>query len=389
MKKKAGLTIRKKMFISYISVTLLLIATGIIGIFYVGRVYNNGRDIYENNIKSVECLKSISENLKELDKCIFHLIVAEKWQYEEECGDKIDALIADNVSLLEAYSKFEITDKEKELYEQGKASVLEYHEQVDRLIKATQLENEADTMKMYQEDLLPIANSTNELIETAVDVAIDQAKQANADNQNIYNEIIWIICFFMLIAVIIAIIISYRMSSYILSKLKSIQMMAKRMSEYNVSDDIETFENDEFGATVEALNESQFMVRELLDKIISESAVISNMGEEVSLAVRKSEQRIEYVNVRILEYEKLANQVEEHVKEVVHGRDMSEEEERTINQIRDMLEEAKEIRESARKELSSIATYLEQIGITSDYQNEIANNHKEQVKKFKVKERED
>ncbi len=389
MKKKAGLTIRKKMFISYISVTLLLIATGIIGIFYVGRVYNNGRDIYENNIKAVECLKSISENLKELDKCIFHLIVAEKWQYEEECGDKIDALIADNVSLLEAYSKFEITDKEKELYEQGKASVLEYHEQVDRLIKATQLENEADTMKMYQEDLLPIANSTNELIETAVDVAIDQAKQANADNQNIYNEIIWIICFFMLIAVIIAIIISYRMSSYILSKLKSIQMMAKRMSEYNVSDDIETFENDEFGATVEALNESQFMVRELLDKIISESAVISNMGEEVSLAVRKSEQRIEYVNVRILEYEKLANQVEEHVKEVVHGRDMSEEEERTINQIRDMLEEAKEIRESARKELSSIATYLEQIGITSDYQNEIANNHKEQVKKFKVKERED
>jgi len=44
------------------------------------------------------------------------------------------------------------------------------------------------------------------------------------------------------------------------------------------------------------------------------------------------------------------------------------------------------IREEARTELSNIVTYLEQIAVTSDYQNEIANNHKEQVKKFKIKD---
>lgn len=389
MKKRTGFTIRKKMLISYISVMLMLIVIGVIGIFYIEKVYDNGRAIYENNLKAVEYLKSINVNLKELDICTFHLIVELDWQHDEECSNKIDSLIADNVALMDAYSELEISDKEKELYEQGKASVLEYHKQVSELITSNQLENEAETLKMYQDKLLPVAKSTNELIETAVDVATDHAKQANEDNQTIYTNIIWLICAFMVIAIIIAIVISYRMSNYISSKLKSIQMMAKRMSEYNISDDIETYDDDEFGATVEALNESQFMVRDLLEKIINESAVISNMGEEVSLAVRKSEQRIEQVNVSILEYEKIASQVEILVKEMVDERDVTEKEELSLKQIREMLVEAKDIREFTRTELSSIATYLEQIGITSDYQNEIANNHKEQVKKFKVKERED
>ena len=131
------------------------------------------------------------------------------------------------------------------------------------------------------------------------------------------------------------------------------------------------------------------MIRDLMEKIINESAVISDMGEEVSLAVRKSEQRIEQVNVSILEYDKIVLQIEGHVKRLLEGRLLDEADEKELARLKIDLYAAKKVLEQARNELSSIAIYLEQIGITSDYQNEIANSHQYQVKKFKVKERED
>lgn len=389
MGKRIGMTMQNKMFVSYFAIILLLIATGVIGILYVRQVYNNGKHIYENDLKAVEYLKSISQNIKELDRSILHCIIDVDWVQDEDCTNEIDVLMVNNEQLMQSYYALDISDKEIELYEKGKASVLEYHQQIRDLVsKMTELD-ESECLKIYENSLLPLKESTSALIEEAVSVAIAHADESNVDNHNIYNKIVWIICAVMLGAIVIAILISISMSNYIISKLKSIQFMAKRISEYNISDDIDEFDNDEFGQTVEALNESQFMIRELLEKIIGESAVISDMGEEVSLAVRKSEQRIEQVNVRILEYDKIVLQIEGHVRALLNERTLDEEETKELERLKQDLYEAKSVLENVRTELSSVAIYLEQIGITSDYQNEIANSHKEQVKRFKIKESEE
>lgn len=389
MGKKTGLTIQRKMLISYLIIIVLLIVIGVTGIFYMGKVYNSGKAIYENDLKAVQYLKSISQNLKELDKCTFHLMVELEWEHDEECEKQIDMLIEDNLKLMDDYSKLSVSDIQKEHYELGSASVLEFHDKIEELLLDVEVLDETQMLVVYQKEFLPMQENTNALIEDAVNMAIEHADRRNQDNYNIYNKIIWIICIVMFVAVIIAIIISISMSNYFVTRLKSIQLMARRISEYNVSDDIAEVENDEFGKTVEALNESQFMIRDLMEKIINESAIISDMGEEVSLAVRKSEQRIEQVNVSILEYDKIVLKIEEHVKKLMEGRSLDEKDDNELSRLKIDLYAAKKILENARNELSSIAIYLEQIGITCDYQNEIANSHKYQVTKFKVKESEE
>lgn len=389
MGKKTFFTMRNKMLLSYFTITVLLIITGIIAIYNVGKVYNNGNKIYENDLKVVQYLENIRQNVNKLDSSVFRLVVDVKWNHDLNSVDEINDVIADNVKLMETYSALDVPGRAKDVYEQGKKHVLEYHQQIQDLIEKADELSEDDLLKQYQDNLAPMKESANAMLDEAVSIAMKNADMVNEDNRVIYKKIIWIISAVVIASFVVAIVISINMSNHILSKLKSIQLMARRISEYNVSDDIDQFDNDEFGKTVEALNESQFMIRDLLEKIIGESAIISDMGEEVSLAVRKSEQRIEQVNVSILEYKKLSKQVEKHVKQLIEKQSVSEEEKDTLKQIRDKLDEAKTIRENARTELSSIATYLEQIGITSDYQNEIANSHKDQVKKFKVKESED
>ena len=76
------------------------------------------------------------------------------------------------------------------------------------------------------------------------------------------------------------------------------------------------------------------------------------------------------------------------VEDLLKERDLTKEELQEVDAFHENLDNAKAILEQVRNELSNIASYLEQIGITCDYQNEISMSHKEQVNKFKIKESE-
>ena len=208
MGKKKGFTIRNKILISYVAIVLLLVAIGVIGILYVRHVYNNGRQIYENDLKSVEYLKSISQNIKELDKCVFHFMVDVDWDHDDDCTAQIDILIANNEDLIQKYSQLKISAQEQALYEKGKQSVLEYHQKIKEIIDGKSKLQEKELLRLYQDMLLPVKDSTDTLIEEAVSVAVAHADQANKDNHNIYNKIVLIICAVMIVAIVIAIAIA-------------------------------------------------------------------------------------------------------------------------------------------------------------------------------------
>ncbi len=388
MGKKQKWTIRNKMIISYSAIIFLLVVTGIFSIYYVAAVYNNGREIYENDLKAVEYLKTISQNIKEIDSKVFHYIVDADWEHDDRCTNEIDTLIIENEHIMEEYSILDINDEERRLYDEGKKEVLAYHEMIRYVLSTEHTMNEKELLSFYQDTLHPIVRKNHDAINEAVELAVRKAEHSNATSQRIYIKNIIILSTILIFASVMAILISANMSNHILSKLKSIRMMAKRISEYNVSEDIKILGVDEFGQVMESLNESQFMIRELLEKIVNESSLICDMGEEVSLAVRKSEQRIDQMNVRILEYDEISLRIKKQVEDILCGCDLTEEELQKVNQFHDDLDYAKGMLEHVKNELSSVASYLEQIGIACDYQNEIASSHKEQVNKFKIKESE-
>lgn len=382
--KKSGMSIRKKLLLSYFSIVALILVIGIIGIYNVREVYSNGNEIYINNLKSVEYLKSINQNVKEIDQCVISMMSNLDAIYHKAYIEQITKLQKDNERLMEQYSQLKITDLEKRRYNQCRLSILTFDKQIDSIVERINKEDMEGALGAYEQELMPAKACTYELIEAVVNLATDNAQSKNEENKRIHENLIWMIGIFMMLSIIVAVFITIRMSNYFTSRLAAIQRLAKRISEYNISDDIQGMENDEFGETMEALNESQFMMRDLMEKIIDESATISDTGEEVSLAVRKSGQRIENVNVKVLQSGEMAEQMDTAVRQILENRSLDADTVCQLNTILKKSDEAREILVDARAELSSVAMQLEQIGITSDYQNEIANGHREQVKKFKV-----
>ena len=163
-----------------------------------------------------------------------------------------------------------------------------------------------------------------------------------------------IVLVFMLVMIIATILIVIVVTRYINKRLTKIKKWAGNISEYDVSDDIESDANDEFSETYQALNTSQFMVRELIEKIVSETGTICETGEDVSLAINKSNERLENINQKLYE-------------------------------VTEKSPESRSLIERLQKEINDITMYLEQVAITSDYQIEVAKRHKEQVTKFKTK----
>lgn len=382
--KKKVTSIRKKLLFSYLSLVALILLMGIIGIYNIRAVYDNSNEIYVNNLTSVDYLKSINQNVKEIDRCIISMMSDLDLEYHDSYVTTIEKLQEENSRLMEQYSNLRVTKLEERRYNQCRLSILTFNKQIQSIMESLEAGNTEAATGSYEQELMPVKACTYELIEAVVELSTANAQKRNDNNQRIYRQLRRIIAIAMILSVIIAIIITIKMSDYFTSKLAAIQRLAKRISEYNISDDIRGMSNDEFGQTMEALNDSQFMMRELVERIIDESAIISDAGEEVSLAVRKSGQRIENVNVKVLQYGEKTGHIDDTIRLVLQNRSLDTE---TVDMLNDILEQAAAAREvlaEARAELSGVAMYLEQIGITSDYQNEIANSHKEQVKKFKV-----
>lgn len=382
--KKTGLSIRKKLLLSYFAIVALILIVGTIGIYNIREVYSNGNEIFVNNLRSVEYLKSINQNVKEIDQIVISMMSDLDIDYHQKYVDKIGNLQQENEQLMEEYSKLKVTQLEKRRYNQCRLSILTFNKQIRSILDSMESGNMEGAIGSYEQELMPAKACTYELIEAVVELSTKNANSKNEENHQIYQNIIWMICVTMLFAVIVAIGITIRMSNYFTSKLAAIQQLAKRISEYNIADDIQGMENDEFGKTMEALNDSQFMMRDLLEKIIDESATISDTGEEVSLAVRKSNQRIEAVNVKVYDAGAKSKEMTDLVNQILENRTLDTDTVKLLKQIIAYSKVTKDDLETVQAELTSIAMYLEQIGITSDYQNEIANSHREQVKRFKV-----
>lgn len=384
-KKKPGLSIRKKLMLSYFAIVSLILIVGGIGIFYIHEVYNNGNEIYVNNLKSVEFLKSINQNVKEIDQCIVSMMSELNAESNNSYVTRISILQEETEMLMDEYENLNVTNLEERRYNQCRLSILTFNKQINSIIDSILSHETSIAVNEYEQELAPVKACTYELVEAVVELSNKNAQSKNDENKQIYHKILWLIGVVMFFSILLAIVITFSMSSYFTKKLTAIQNLAKRISEYNVADDIqEKISNDEFGITMTALNDSQFMMRDLLEKIIDESANISEIGRDVTIAVRKSNQRLESTNLQIYDACTKTEELEQLIHTLLENRSLSDELADTLTNTLKLSSQEREALKDSQSELASIIMYLEQIGITSQHQNEIAGQHWEQVKKFKI-----
>jgi methyl-accepting chemotaxis protein len=186
----------------------------------------------------------------------------------------------------------------------------------------------------------------------------------------------------MVIIVAFGVIISLRVSNSYTRKLNKIQEWADRVAKYDMSNDIEIHSNDEFGVTAKSLNDSKFMLREILSKIKNETETLSQSEEDVGEAIKKVKDRIEAINLTELQYDEDGNQLAALIKKTMQLYPLDEEMIKEWNVVLERIDNNLALADESSKELMSIVTYLEQICVVADYQKKIIEKQKEHTDKF-------
>ena len=381
---KSKTTIRKKLFFNFMVIVALLIILGLVGLYEIHEIYQNSREIYMDNMTSVNTLRAINQNIKEMDQCVISMMSSLDADFHTDYVQTIHNLQDDNTALMNKYLQLNLTNEERASFTECQSSILSFNKAVHNIVTQIESKDTSGATANYEQIIIPAKTEVYELLDSVVDLATANAEGKNNQNHKIFITMNLLIMGILVLSIIISIVISIRLNNYFTSRLYTIRKLAKRISEYNVSDDITDITNDEFGETIAALNDSQMMVRDLLEKIINESVTINDTGEEVSLAIRKSAHRIETANVKVYNAESGCIDIQGLIMQILDNRNLNDE---TILHLRELLatvSENQSLLKSTQTELTGIATYLEQIGITMDYQNEIAGEHRDQIQKFKV-----
>ena len=178
-----------------------------------------------------------------------------------------------------------------------------------------------------------------------------------------YNRVINTSIVALAFCIIGSVIIVIYMNRYIKRKLKGIRDFAGRVSEYDLTGDIDESGIDAFGKSLKMINDAQFKIRDTMVQLRSDIDNIGDSSKDTALAVRKTYEQIEALNVKIRGF------IEQISDDYISDRKLWE--------IKQQLEESE-------RELASISQYLSQVAVTADYQHEIADRFCQQLERFKL-----
>lgn len=379
-RKKRWRSIRGKLLTSYLLMVLIILLLGILGVNSIYRVYSNGSTIYYNHMRAVEYLKSVSQNIREIDRDLAVLCSGAGVHEDSDYLFNIMTLQNENDRLLHAYEKLVLTDMEDRRYEQCRLALSGFNRQVDAVVSLVQ-RSSGSIYAVYEQELTPVKAVAFELIDATVELSLRKAEERNIANQKIFTEIIIAACALCLCGVGAAVGIAFFMSNYFTRRFDSIRELARRMGEYDISDDLKGLPEDELGETMRALNDSQFMMRDFMGHIVSETGEMTDMGADVSRAVRKVRDKIQKESVRLVENGDRAKELEDIAMSAMeHDRRATA----ACTRYRELNEDIRLNMEEMSTSLAEMTTYLEQIAVTSDQQNEILSTHREKIARFKT-----
>ena len=376
-RKKTVLSIRQKLSLSYLILVFFIFLIGSVGAFSIYMVNRNGSMIYSDHLQAVNILRNLNQNLWEIDRDVVLLTTDTGTDSKTDYIYNIRMRQTENGQLLIAYSQITPDDAQ---FEDCRSQIEAYDNKVNSILDGL------DMMDNTQESVSAIESLEQDvsvLLDDMIARSIEAADNCNAENQRIFNTIIKAVIIVCLAAAAIAALIAVYISSYLTKRLETIRSFAKRMAEYNISDDIEDVSDDEIGRTMVALNDSQFMIRELIEKIVNETTIMSDMGEDISAALRRIKERLQSVSMMIMQSGQMANGMDSTLSEVLASGEVEENAAASLRKLLPISEEARTMLVDAMGEMNSINMQLEQIAVTSDHQNELANDNRERIQQFR------
>jgi len=315
MKWISNLKIIQKLLSAFISVALFIGIVGFIGLFNMNNIDKNLKNIYNIDLKGVNCIGSLDSNLLQL-RCDLLLILDPSNKKDlQTYKDDIKGLIIINAALIVDYKTTITTELDKQQFSEFEKLMTRYRFSSDDLIKKVD-EGDYNSAK----ELLPAVSRLRTDMETVLQkeskLTVDMAK-ADYDNsqflyKNAYVQIIGITAIGLFIAIVLGLVISLTISRQI----KKVVIVAEALGENDLSKTVDMNTKDEVGILAKALNKAIINLKTLIGEIAESATDISATSEDLSATTEEISAKMELVNESVKQVSLGAEQLSATTEEV-------------------------------------------------------------------------
>ncbi|QAA35091.1 methyl-accepting chemotaxis protein [Clostridium manihotivorum] len=308
--------------ISFIFLVLLslLLVIGLSEIFNLRSVNDNLKHIYSVNMKAIEDVRTLRENVQESQ--LNTLLAADQRNSYNltRYNDEINSINMENSSIMQQYETSVTSSKEKSLLKDLKMMLDDYIKARDEVLDAVKLGDYSKAKELITNVTLK-RDSVDNTIKSIVLFNQNEARQAYEDSKSTYNSSLTTTYIILGISLTLAAICSAYLRSYISKKLKSIISFTERLKNGDLSTTVKVKNMDEFGVIENSLNETVSSLRQVISEINNSAVNLSSSSEELSATIEEVTSKVDTINESIQHIGSGVQELTSSIEEVNYSTD--------------------------------------------------------------------
>ncbi|ABR35907.1 methyl-accepting chemotaxis protein [Clostridium beijerinckii] len=297
-----NLKMSKKLIPAFISIALLIVLVGAVGIRNMQTLKKNSQDMYNQNLLSIQKINKIKQDTLEIRYDLLKISnQGNKENQNAGLEKEIQDYAADTDTILNDYEKNLLTEDQKSTFKDIKSNLSEFRNIYNDVIKLADAQDFEKSKTRFTEIATSRANLFKGL-DTLIQANDDNASNSYKQDANTYTSSLYIIIFVIVLGLALAIALGTFISIVIAKQLNKVLNFAEAIGDGDLTQEIELDSQDEIGRLSKALNKADKNIKELIsqifngaEKINSTSGNLSATTEEISSMMQSSSQATETI----------------------------------------------------------------------------------------------
>lgn len=281
-----NLKVAKKLILCFSILTAFIIIAGIINYFKMKQINENLQVIYSSSLTKLSIIQHMRSNMADLTSGTLILVNPERKDSIDKTISDMNQLITENDKLLNTYSSIVSDGEDRQLMSQYKEYFISYKLGKDKFFNMARSGDYNNIRKEFS-----IIDNYRDKINSTLDKATifnENVTKSRYENSNMqYKNSVIITNVFIVISILLSVLFAFVLTKDINDCLIKIKKFAERISHFDFSHYVKLSRKDEFGETIDMLNQSKNNIVTLLKNINDSSENMSTDSEELASVSEK------------------------------------------------------------------------------------------------------
>ena len=316
------LKIGAKILVAIVSVALIAVVIGGVGVKQIGAIDEADTLLYERVVVPMEELGDIAVKFQRLRINVRDFVEAETPQARQAALESIKQLRKEIDALVDQFEKTIITDEGRALFKEFKNTREDYGGHVNDVIDLVHAGKQAEAQSLVHGEMKKAAFAANEVIDKLQESKKIQGSTVEQENNAIGKHATWLMITCSVVGVLLALFLGWYISRLITRPLAEVVGVAQAMADGKLDANIQVTSKDETGQLMEAIGHMAAKLREVIvnvrgsaDQVASGSHELSTSSQQVSQGASEQAAAVEEISSSMEELASTVAQTADHARQ--------------------------------------------------------------------------